>query len=268
MRTVSAAALVLLSGIPGACRAVDGSCPAADPRRLVDTGRPALDDDGDGLDDATELALARAHLPFLAHHPDDRCALAALVFRARPHPDDDALVHIVYSQLWARDCGLDGHVGDNEAFGATVDPRLPPPAGLVALVAVSHQGTPCERTTTCGTCPGMNPCDTVDGRAVLYSSRDKHASAVDIGGGCSFGSCFDACALPVDDAVVPLVNAGEPDHPLLDDLTAAGIVDDRWPEALQHHDPWSPDTFGGAGVIAGDLADPAFLTPACTCNAR
>lgn len=252
-----------------ACRSEsDGACVEAVARDLPGTGVAGVDDDGDGLEDAFELALVRAHLPFLAHHPEERCGRAGVVFRARPHPEDGALVHVVFTQLFALDCGLNGHDGDNEAFGATIDPRLPPPAGLVALVAVSHQGTPCERTTSCGACAGMAACDRVEGRAILYSSKDKHAGAVDIGGGCSVGACLDSCALDVVSAAVPLVNAGEPDAPLLAslDVGAGGFIDDEWPAVLRGYDPWGGAVLGGAGVVADDLVDPALLTPACTCT--
>jgi hypothetical protein len=98
----------------------------------------------------------------------------------------------------------------------------------------------------------------------LYSSLDKHAGAVDVGGACSFGSCLDTCALPVDSADVPLVNAGEPDAPLLDNLDDS-FIDDRWPAALRAYDPWGGAPFGGAGIVADDLVDPLLATPACTC---
>jgi hypothetical protein len=252
------------------CRAAsDGTCPAADVGDLVSAGPITVDDDDDGLDDAFELALVRKHMPFLAHHPDDGCGLAGVVFRARPHPDDGALVAVAFTQLFAADCGLNAHDGDNEAFGATIDARLPAPAGLTALVAIGHQGTLCERTTTCGTCAGLPACDRVDGRAVLYFSKDKHAGAVDIGAGCSFGSCLDSCALPAEgaDLDVVLVNAGEPERPLLSDLDvdAGGFVDGRWPDSLRGYDPWADAAFGGAGVVSLDLVDPLLLTPPCTC---
>jgi hypothetical protein len=255
------------------CRpSVDGTCVDADPRDLVPPTRGA-DLDRDGLADDFERALVRAHLPFLAHHPDDRCGRAGIVFRARPHPndgdgDDGALVLVVASQLFAVDCGLNSHDGDNEAFAFTIDPSLPPPAGLTALVAISHQATACERTSSCGACPGMPACDRdADGRAILYSSLDKHAGAVDVGGACSFGSCLDSCALPLESADVPLVNAGEPDAPLLAtlDVEDGGFIDAQWPEALRGYDPWGTAEFGGAGVVSEDLVDPAFTTPACTC---
>lgn len=225
------------------------------------------DDDHDGLGDLIEDAAARAYLPFLASHSEDACPLSGIVFRARPHPDDDALLHVVYSRLFETDCGLGGHVGDNEAFGATIDPTRAPPAGLVALRAISHQGTLCERTTTCGSCDDLKPCHTSpDGRAVLFSSKDKHAGAVDLDAGCGLLSCFDSCELGDEPAEVPLLNVGEPDAPLVDDLTAQGFVREEqgWSEpSVLHYDPWSDQEFGTAGVVAGDLIDDAFLTPAC-----
>lgn len=225
------------------------------------------DDDHDGLGDLIEDAAARAYLPFLASHSEDSCPLSGIVFRARPHPDDAALLHVTYSRLFQTDCGLGGHVGDNEAFGATIDPTRAPPAGLVALRAISHQGTLCERTTTCGSCDDLKPCHTAsDGRAVLFSSKDKHAGAVDLDAGCGLLSCFDSCELGDAPAEVPLLNVGEPDAPLVDDLTAQGFVreEEGWSEpSVLHYDPWSDEEFGTAGVVAGDLIDDAFLTPAC-----
>lgn len=225
------------------------------------------DDDHDGVPDAVEAAAARAYLPFLSTHPDDACPLSGIVYRARPHPEDAALLHVVYSRLYQQDCGLGGHVGDNEAFGATIDVTRAPPAGLVALRAVSHQGTLCERTTDCGTCEGLNPCSAApDGRPVLFASKDKHAGAVDLGAGCGLLSCFDSCELSDESSELALLNVGEPDAPLVRDLTAEGFVreEEGWSDAaVLHYDPWSDADFGTAGVVAGDLIDDAFLTPNC-----
>jgi hypothetical protein len=257
--------IVVVAAVSG-CKRAGGHCGREDPQAVIAPDVGGVDEDSDGLDDDYEARLAAAYLPFIAHHPDDRCPLAGMLFRVHPHPQNPALVHIVYDQLYALDCGLDGHIGDDETFGATVDPSIPPPAGLVALVAISHQGTPCERVTTCGSCAGMQPFDlAADGRPVVYCSKDKHGSVVDIGAGCAFGSCLESCALPVVAPELPLVNAGEPDHPLIHDLTADGFVDEHWDESLQHFDPWSPKNFGGAGVVSGDLVDNSFVPPACTC---
>ena len=237
---------------------------------------PAIVDlDGDGLDDVAEGAMARAYLPYLSTHSQDDCPLSGLVFRVHSHPDDARFVAIVYSRLYQRDCGvvagIGGHVGDDEAFGITIDPSVAAPAGIIAMVAVSHQNTTCERDTVCGICPGLDACDTGDlGGAqfpVVYASKDKHASAVSLAHGCSlFGSCFDRCELAPATIGLPMVNVGEPDHPLVHDLTTDGFIkaSDGWTESsLQHYDPWGPSDFGTAGVVSGDMVDPAFVAPVC-----
>lgn len=264
-----ACGLILVVGLNAgaACTEREGTCAQSD-APVVSVGGPTVDADRDGLDDALEDALARAYLPFLALHPEDACPRSGIVFRARPHPEDAALVSMVYSWLFERDCGSTGHVGDNEAFGATIDPRAPPPAGLVAIVAVGHQATPCERTTTCGVCDGLAACERVDGRVVLFSSRDKHAGSVSRAWGCGAGSCLDTCELPVTAADVPLVNVGEPGAPLVRDLSRDGFITaaNGWrEETLLGFDPWGDGEFGTAGSVRGDLEDDTFIAPACRC---
>jgi hypothetical protein len=65
----------------------------------------------------------------------------------------------------------------------------------------------------------------------------------------------------------PIVNAGEPEHPLVHDLTDDGFITpaNGWTDAsLMHFDPWDPTkNFGGAGNIASDLQDRAFLAAPC-----
>lgn len=225
------------------------------------------DVDGDGLGDQAEMALAIAYRPFLSLHPDDGCPLGGIVLRVRPHPDDPALVHIIYDHLFETDCGTTGHVGDDEVFAVTIDPAEPPPAGIRAIRAIAHQNTPCQKVSECGACGDMDACRTVEraGQAwpVVYSSRDKHGSYVS---GCQW-SCFDSCEIAGTGDDPPMVNAGEPDGHLIDDLTAAGLITDEagWSApSLFGVDPWDPDhDFGSAGNIAGDLTDPAFETPSC-----
>jgi hypothetical protein len=194
------------------------------------------------------------------------------VVRVRPHPDDATRVHIIYDHLFQNDCGLGGHVGDNEVFAVTVDPSLPPPAGIRAIRAISHQGTLCERTSNCGACGGgMAACSTamVGGEAwpVVYSSKDKHAGYVELGTCNPITACGDTCALAAASAAPPMVNAGEPAAHLVEDLTTQGFITaaNGWTEAaLANFDPWDAATdFGGAGNVADDLVDPAFLTPLC-----
>lgn len=234
----------------------------------TDAGGRVGDLDRDGLDDAWELEVATRYLPALSLHPQDRCPLGGLVFRLRPHPmdPDGGLLAITWTHLFERDCGLTSHVGDNEAFGATIDPTLPADQGLLVLRAVAHQATVCSRTSTCGRCAGMTPCEraTPTSSPRLYSSRDKHAGYVSLSA-CGTLTCLDTCA-PGLRTGVPQVNAGEPGAPLTRDLTDAGFITaaNGWTErSLFNFDPWGTLNFGRAGNVKGDLEDPAFLTPAC-----
>jgi hypothetical protein len=234
-------------------------------------GAAFVDKDLDGLDDAWESEVARDYLPFLSLDPGDKCPLGGIVFRLRPHPENAALIHIVYDHLYERDCGLTSHVGDNEAFGVTIDPQIPPPAGLLTLVGIGHQSTICEKTTTCGSCGGLNACTTAikNGASypVVFSSKDKHASYVEKDQCNPILSCFDTCTLAPTTTDVLLVNAGEPGAPLVADLTDQGFITTAggWTQQeLFHWDPWdTTKDFGGAGNVAGDLVDAAFVSPIC-----
>lgn len=229
--------------------------------------------DGDGLDDAYEATLARDYLPYLSNDPADGCALSGIVYRARPHPDDPANVVITHVRVYHEDCGyFNGHRGDDEVFGVTIDPRMPAPAGIVAMKAIGHQDTLCEGVTECGACPGLRACTTaqVHGEAfpVVFSSRDKHANYV-VAAACTLTACFDRCDLSPTPTVPPLVNAGEPGRPLVADLTTDGFIStaNGWthPELL-HLDPWDSarKVGGGAtGTIASRLVDPQFVPPVC-----
>jgi hypothetical protein len=232
-------------------------------------GGPSLDLDRDGLDDDYEASIAAAYRPFLSVSPDDGCPLGGIVYRVRPHPYDTSRVHIVYDHLFERDCGLGGHIGDNEAFGVTVDPAVPAPAGIVAIVAIGHQGTLCEQVSSCGNTCGLDACNTApiggDLFPIVYTSVDKHAGYV--GDPCSAVNCFDACELAPASADPPMVNAGEPGAPLVSNLTTEGFINAQngWAETeLFDIDPWDTTVdFGGAGNIAGDLTDDAFVPPPC-----
>lgn len=228
-----------------------------------------VDLDLDGLDDTWESAMAERYLPVLALHPQDGCPLGGIVYRIRPHPmdPDGGLLAVTWTHLYQRDCGLTQHVGDNEAFGGTIDPTRPPETGLTALRAISHQNTICERTTTCGSCSGMTACERADAgeKPMIYASKDKHGGYVSLSG-CGTFTCLDTCAVGRQTGV-PLVNVGEPNVPLTRDLSDGGgfiTTANGWTEqSLFHFDPWGAPDFGGAGNVKGDLEDPAFLTPAC-----
>lgn len=232
-----------------------------------------IDDDHDGLDDAFELRLARDYMPFVSLDPDDGCPLSGMVARVREHPDDATKIVIVYSHLFQEDCGLNGHVGDNEAFGIAIDPTVPPPAGILAIRTAAHQNTPCERVTQCTTCAGdsRTACDRADDAGtqwpVLYASRGKHGQYASAAQCPLIGTCFDKCTLARIRVRPPVVNAGEPSAPLTRDLTADGFITaaNGWTEpALLGFDPWDfAANFGSAGNVAGDLTDPAFIPATC-----
>lgn len=234
-------------------------------------GAGFVDLDQDGLDDGWENKVAAEYLPFLSLDPGDGCPLGGLVVRVRPHPSNPALLHVVYDHLYERDCGLTAHVGDNEAFGATIDPNVPPPAGILTLVAIGHQATICEKKTTCGSCGGLDACATALKNGVSYpvvfSSKDKHASYVKKNDCNPILSCFDTCTLAPTTTDVPLVNVGEPNAPLVTDLTDQGFITSAngWTaQELFHWNPWDTSKdFGGAGNVAGDLVDDAFVPPVC-----
>ena len=234
-----------------------------------DASHTSVDNDHDGLDDLYEHELATDYLPFISLDPADGCALSGLVARVRKHPADASKILIVYSHLFQRDCGLNGHVGDNEAFGVAIDPALPPPAGILAIRTASHQNTACERITDCTTCANdsRDQCDLSAQWPVLYASKNKHGQYANRSKCSLIGTCFDSCALNPVRASPPVINVGEPDHPLTNDLTAHGFITaaNGWTEAaLMNYDPWdSTKDFGSAGNVAGDLVDPEFTPALC-----
>jgi len=248
----------------------DGAAGGADSQPMPDGPPMSMDLDGDGLDDGLEAQLAADYLPYLSVAVDDACRQSGIVYRLRPHPMDATKIFVVHDHLFENDCGaLTGHVGDNEAFGVTIDPAMPAPAGILAIKTISHQGTPCQGISSCGTCPGMDACEfgTVGGVLwpVVFSSKDKHGGYVDLTT-CQL-TCFDQCSLAPTSHSVQMTNAGEPDAHLTENLTSDGFITaaNGWtaPE-LMNFDPWDPATdFGGAGNVAGDLVDPAFETPVC-----
>jgi hypothetical protein len=102
---------------------------------------------------------------------------------------------------------------------------------------------------------------------VVYSSKDKHGNYATLAQCPTFGTCFDQCSLDQHRARPPIVNAGEPGHHMVSDLTTQGFITaaNGWTEqSLMHFDPWNPaQDFGGAGNIAGDLVDDAFTAAPC-----
>ncbi|HMR04885.1 MAG TPA: hypothetical protein PKA88_03895 [Polyangiaceae bacterium] len=229
-----------------------------------------VDEDGDGLDDGLELQTAKAYFPFYSLDPADKCPRHGVLFRLSPHPDNPNWLAAWYVVLFERDCGLTAHVGDNEVFGAVIDPSQAAPAGLLALRAIAHQATLCSNTTTCGTLPGCSPCTLSSGKPVVFSSVNKHGGYVkeqtcDLNVICDLGGC----TLNPTPTAPPFVNAGEPGKPLVTDLSQDGFITPAlgWTEtSLFGFNPWGGQDFGKAGNVTDDLTDPAFLVPAAGCN--
>jgi hypothetical protein len=187
----------------------------------------------------------------------------------RKHPADPTKLLVVYDHLFEKDCGLGGHVGDDEMFGVAIDPSKPAPAGILSVKTASHQGTLCQRISECSTCGAGDSrpaCDIAQGRPVIYPSKDKHGQYATKGQCPVFGTCFDTCTLATTPHRPPLANAGEPGKPLISNLSTEGFITaaNGWTEAaLMNVDPWAMGDFGGAGNIAGDLVDPTFVPALC-----
>jgi len=238
----------------------------------LDNAAPELDTDGDGVSDALEAKVAAAYLPFFSVHPGDKCNRHGLLYRIAPHPKEPKRLMMWVIALFEKDCGANGHPGDDETFGVVIDPDLPAPAGILAVRAISHQNTPCQRITTCGSCSGMTACTTAVRAGVqvpvVYASKDKHGT-YSVLGTCSDLICdFGGCTLAPTASTAPTLNAGEPNRPLVTNLTKDGFITaaNGWTEAsLMNFDPWKAGDFGNAGDVSKDLVDDAFVVDTTSC---
>jgi hypothetical protein len=217
------------------------------------------DQDGNGLDDAFEREIAELNYPKVALAYQDECAVPrGVIYRARRHPQNPKRVAITYTVLYNRDCGeVNSHDGDTGTFAITVDLDAEPgAAATVGVTAWAHYGTICGSTSSCETEPGTNECATPKGgqEVVIYTARNKHQ--LYLSKSTCNGNCFDRC----DDGervVGPLLNVGEPDHPLVTDLTTQGFVKsaDGWLHQLLHFNPWSSKSFAGGDQLGQRLID-------------
>ena len=267
---IRALGVVLLAAGAAACGRGSVSSPAQTTTPPPSpTPTAIVDVDHDGIADATEAQWADEYLPFVSLTSGEHCgAPAGYVYRVRPHPTDPQLIEIRYDHLYDTDCGALGHDGDDENFAVTVDPTQPGPDGILAIKAISHRNTICEKDTVCGSLPGLTPCDTQSRKGlpypVVYASQDKHGDYVSISA-CD-SNCFDQCSLSSTTATLPMVNAGEYGAPLTTNLSIGfGFITtaNGWshPELL-NYDPWNASAkFGGAGIVAADLSDAAITPP-------
>jgi hypothetical protein len=231
-----------------------------------------VDADGDGIDDAKEQQLAEGYFPYFSINPGDNCTRHGVLYRLTPHPADASKIAIWYIVLYENDCGLGGHVGDDEVFGVVIDPAVPAPSGILAIKAISHQGTACEHVGTCGSLPNCGACTTAQRNGkpypVVFASLNKHGNYADEGS-CDLWWCdLNGCALSPAPDSPSFVNAGEPGKPLTNDLSKNGFVNAQngWTQtALMSFDPWGNTNFGGAGNVTSDLQDLSFVIAPSGC---
>lgn len=230
----------------------------------------SVDEDEDGLDDRFEQELAERNLPVIFADSNEGCGHPkGMLFRAQRLANAPGRIALLYIVLYNRDCGeLNGHVGDNEPLALTVvlDAR-PGAAATVAIETRAHGNTSCESVSSCVTLPGTGACGAPappdwQPVMVLFAARNKHSHY--LRQGTCERNCFDACGPGERFADLPLVNVGEPEHPLVDDLSTQAFVNvgAGWGNQLLHSDPWGEQTFGGAGYIRKQLltiAAPAGL---------
>src|SRR6185436_15016657 len=111
-----------------------------------------------------------------------------------------------------------------------------------AMKAIAHQKTLCEKVTACGTCSGLSACDVGDGgHPLLYASKGKHGSYAQRSSCSVLAVCTDDCTSVAEQLGVPMLNVGEPNAHLVEDLTDAGFITtaNGWTRTeLFHFDPW------------------------------
>jgi hypothetical protein len=218
-----------------------------------------IDADGDGIDDNLEREVAEMNFPKLLMGTEESCGSPhGVIYRVRRHPQNPKRLAITYVVLYAVDCGkLNGHTGDAESFAITVDLDAQPGSpATVGVEAWAHAGTTCGSTSSCQTAPAMGACGEPGSTSsppevVIYASADKHANY--LSPNTCGNNCFDSCD---QGARIwgPLLNVGEPDHPMVTDLTTQGFVQGSdWAAELQHFNPWGVPEFAGGGHVDNEL---------------
>jgi hypothetical protein len=212
------------------------------------------DVDGDGIDDDFEKELAELNFPTLYLAKGEQCGSPhGVIYHVRRHPQNPSRFAITYIVLYGVDCGtLNGHLGDAESFAITVDPNAQPGApATVGVESWAHAGTTCGSTSSCDAAAGSSGCgeqpSSSSTEVVIWSSANKHANYLSRDT-CS-ENCLDSCS-PGERVTGPFLNVGEPDHPMVTDLTTQGFVDaSGWGPQLLHFNPWGTTEFAGGGRL-------------------
>lgn len=220
------------------------------------------DVDGDGIDDNLEREVATLNFPKVLMANGEECgAPHGVIYRVRRHPTNPKRLAITYVVLYANDCGeLNGHTGDAETFAITVDlDAQPGAAATVGVESWAHAGTTCGSTSSCETSPATNACgtptkDTSPSEVVIWASQNKHASY--LSASTCTDNCLDSCTAG-ERINGPLLNVGEPGHPMVTNLTTQGFVQssDGWGAELLHFNPWSTQEFAGGGRLDQPLTN-------------
>jgi hypothetical protein len=218
------------------------------------------DADGDGIDDDFERELAETNFPAVYLATGESCGSPhGVIYHVRRHPLIPSRFAITYIVLYTLDCGqLNGHIGDAESFAITVDPNAQPGApATVAVETWAHAGTTCGSTSSCDAAMGTSACgdqSTSPADIVVYASANKHAHY--LSQETCANNCLDSCNQG-ERITGPFLNVGEPDHPMVTDLTTQGFVqaDTGWNLQLLHINPWSTTEFGGGGRLDKPLTD-------------
>jgi len=247
--------LLVLAAL-AACNEVDYPDLGAPDLAREDHPITASDRDGDGLDDAEELRLASEYLPFLSVAPDDQCPTSGLVVRVTPG-ELAGQVRLRYGWLFDRVCGAVSLEGDGGSFSIVVDPARAGAAGIIALRGVGRQDTACQRLSTCGRCGGQLSCAELGDRPAVWAGRDRHTTYANRPQSCTqTGACMVACVDAQQSSAPPIVNVGEPNAPLIRDLTVEGFIRPElgWQSpSLLHYDPWGGQAFGSSPSVVERL---------------
>ncbi len=232
--------LVLRTSLPMA----PAACTAAGAGALCD------DLDADGIADGWEdIALSRLR-PFavldedesIVDDPQGVTGIVGRVARAGP------LLHVFMMLGYSKDygsCGFTSHNGDSERVALELSPLAgdgPGDARVTAFYTAAHEGTSNDhghvyRDAEISMLVFATDPDTSEPRWTVFPSQDKHGTyaSIDICENISSIPCFDEDCGPdgVSPAdftlLMPYVNAGEEDHPLVTSLAVMGFSgDDAW----------------------------------------
>lgn len=251
----------ILASVLAVCCGKPNPAPDAeldDGRLAFQTERPATvaacpasstceDGDEDGLVDAWEQEILERFRPLVRLHPRDRAlrdpeSVIAHVARVQKLDDSPLRVRLYVTILYTRDygnCGFHKHPGDTERVVLELDELDDGSLILSRLYLAAHEFSILDHSRRLET-DELNQvayAEDEDGvlRWVVYSAKNKHASYVD-DRFCERGAlpCLEDDCANYDAGsllLAPVVNAGEPDAPLVESLEDLGYPgEEAWVE--------------------------------------